>query len=177
MIVGFQSRHKVCGLTDYLLMTISTLAARIASTRGSIHSASRVLSCSRSHLRTARRSSSSTTLTTMAATSDSWPQEDTRRMLHAVYRVGPMDEYCKFMEACFGMKQLRYRDMCVLTSTAVRRSPCAARRAPLAVRRSPRLNAHSLTLSLALRAMLYALHSFASPDEKYTNAFIGFGGC
>jgi len=47
----------------------------------------------------------------MAATSDSWPQEDTRRMLHAVYRVGPMDEYCKFMEACFGMKQLRYRDM------------------------------------------------------------------
>jgi hypothetical protein len=94
----------------------------------------------------------------MAATSDSWPQEDTRRMLHAVYRVGPMDEYCKFMEACFGMKQLRYRDMCVLTSTAV-------------------LNAHSLTLSLALRAMLYALHSFASPDEKYTNAFIGFGGC
>ena len=32
-------------------------------------------------------------------------------MLHAVYRVGPMDEYCKFMEACFGMKQLRYRDM------------------------------------------------------------------
>jgi hypothetical protein len=166
MIVGFQKEKftpHVCG------DTMITLAARIASTRGSIHSASRVLSCSRSHLRTARRSSSSTTLT-MAATSDSWPQEDTRRMLHAVYRVGPMDEYCKFMEACFGMKQLRYRDMCVLTSTAVRRSPCAARR-------SPRLNAHSLTLSLALRAMLYALHSFASPDEKYTNAFIGFGGC
>ena len=36
---------------------------------------------------------------------------------------------------------------------AVRRSPCAVRRSPLAVRRSPRLNAHSLTLSLALRAM------------------------
>ena len=53
-----------------------------------------------------------------------WAKEDSRRMLHAVYRVGPMDEYCKFMDACFGMKQLRYRDI---------------------------------------------------PDEKYTNAFIGFG--
>jgi hypothetical protein len=40
-----------------------------------------------------------------------WAKEDTRRMLHAVYRVGPMDEYCKFMDACFGMKQLRYRDI------------------------------------------------------------------
>jgi hypothetical protein len=107
-------------------------------------------------------------------------------MLHAVYRVGPMDEYCKFMEACFGMKQLRYRDMCVLTSTAVRRSPCAVRRSPLVARPDSTLTLSlsltltltlTLTLSLALRAMLYALHSFASPDEKYTNAFIGFGGC
>ncbi len=70
--------------------------------------------------RTARQSK----LTTRAMSGGDWAKEDTRRMLHAVYRVGPMDEYCKFMDACFGMKQLRYRDI---------------------------------------------------PDEKYTNAFIGFG--
>jgi lactoylglutathione lyase len=62
--------------------------------------------------------------TTKAMGGGDWAKEDTRRMLHAVYRVGPMDEYCKFMDACFGMKQLRYRDI---------------------------------------------------PEEKYTNAFIGFG--
>lgn len=74
--------------------------------------------------RSVRVNTARKTLTTMSTSTDNWPQEDTRRMLHAVYRVGPMDEYCKFMDACFGMKQLRYRDI---------------------------------------------------PDEKYTNAFIGFG--
>ena len=61
---------------------------------------------------------------TTKAMSGDWAKEDKRRMLHAVYRVGPMDDYCKFMETCFGMRQLRYRDI---------------------------------------------------PEEKYTNAFIGFG--
>jgi lactoylglutathione lyase len=32
-------------------------------------------------------------------------------MLHAVYRVGDMDKYIKYMQDCFGMKLLRYRDM------------------------------------------------------------------
>ena len=45
-------------------------------------------------------------------------------MLHAVYRVGNMDEYIAYMKATFGMKLLRYRDI---------------------------------------------------PEEKYTNAFLGYG--
>jgi lactoylglutathione lyase len=32
-------------------------------------------------------------------------------MLHAVYRVGNMDDYVKYMQDCFGMKLLRYRDI------------------------------------------------------------------
>jgi lactoylglutathione lyase len=40
-----------------------------------------------------------------------WVKEDSRRMLHAVYRVGNMDEYIKYMQNCFGMKLLRYRDI------------------------------------------------------------------
>ena len=40
-----------------------------------------------------------------------WVQEDERRMLHAVYRVGNMDEYIKYAKNCFGMKLLRYRDI------------------------------------------------------------------
>lgn len=40
-----------------------------------------------------------------------WVNEDKRRMLHAVYRVGNMDEYINYMKDCFGMKLLRYRDI------------------------------------------------------------------
>lgn len=40
-----------------------------------------------------------------------WLHQDERRMLHAVYRVGNMDEYIKYMQDCFGMKLLRYRDI------------------------------------------------------------------
>ena len=40
-----------------------------------------------------------------------WVNEDTRRMLHAVYRVGDMDKYISYMQECFGMKLLRYRDI------------------------------------------------------------------
>lgn len=43
--------------------------------------------------------------------SEQWAAQDTRRMLHAVYRVGDMDKYIKYMQDCFGMKLLRYRDM------------------------------------------------------------------
>lgn len=40
-----------------------------------------------------------------------WASQDERRMLHAVYRVGNMDDYIKYMQDCFGMKLLRYRDI------------------------------------------------------------------
>ncbi|KAK9681549.1 hypothetical protein RND81_10G010000 [Saponaria officinalis] len=53
-----------------------------------------------------------------------WVQKDKRRFLHAVYRVGNLDETIKFYTECFGMKLLRHRDV---------------------------------------------------PEEKYTNAFLGFG--
>lgn len=53
-----------------------------------------------------------------------WVQKDKRKFLHAVYRVGNLDETIKFYTECFGMKLLRHRDV---------------------------------------------------PEEKYTNAFLGFG--
>ena len=59
-----------------------------------------------------------------AGASSDWSKQDERRMLHAVYRVGNMDEYIAYMKATFGMKLLRYRDI---------------------------------------------------PEEKYTNAFLGYG--
>jgi hypothetical protein len=46
-----------------------------------------------------------------AAGDQSWVAQDERRMLHAVYRVGNMDAYIKYMQDCFGMKLLRYRDI------------------------------------------------------------------
>ncbi|PWZ44137.1 Lactoylglutathione lyase [Zea mays] len=53
-----------------------------------------------------------------------WHKHDSKRMLHAVYRVGDLDRTIKYYTECFGMKLLRKRDV---------------------------------------------------PDEKYTNAFLGFG--
>ncbi|PWZ45028.1 Lactoylglutathione lyase [Zea mays] len=53
-----------------------------------------------------------------------WHKQDSKRMLHAVYRVGDLDRTIKYYTECFGMKLLRKRDV---------------------------------------------------PDEKYTNAFLGFG--
>lgn len=41
----------------------------------------------------------------------SWLQEDSRRMLHAVYRVGDMDKTIKWYQDNMGMKLLRYRDI------------------------------------------------------------------
>jgi lactoylglutathione lyase len=61
-------------------------------------------------------------MTAVAASAD-WIKQDQRRMLHAVYRVGNMQNYIDYMQKCFGMKLLRYRDI---------------------------------------------------PDEKYTNAFLGY---
>jgi lactoylglutathione lyase len=46
-----------------------------------------------------------------AGAEGNWATQDERRMLHAVYRVGNMDEYIKYMQDCFGMKVLRYRDI------------------------------------------------------------------
>ncbi len=47
----------------------------------------------------------------MSSGSDEWIAQDERRMLHAVYRVGDMDKYISYMQECFGMKLLRYRDI------------------------------------------------------------------
>ncbi|GLT85432.1 hypothetical protein SLE2022_036220 [Rubroshorea leprosula] len=40
-----------------------------------------------------------------------WAKNDMRRMLHAVYRVGDLDNTIKFYTACLGMKLLRKRDI------------------------------------------------------------------
>eukprot|EP00887_Chlorella_sp_A99_P003381 scaffold7.g3381.t1 len=46
-----------------------------------------------------------------ASASTDWVKEDERRMLHAVYRVGDMDQTIEYYQKCFGMKLLRYRDI------------------------------------------------------------------
>ena len=38
-------------------------------------------------------------------------EQDKRRMLHAVYRVGNLDETIEYYKKHFGLKQLRYRDI------------------------------------------------------------------
>ncbi|KAK9836940.1 hypothetical protein WJX81_001344 [Elliptochloris bilobata] len=40
-----------------------------------------------------------------------WAQQDQRRMLHAVYRVGDLDQTIEYYKKHFGLKQLRYRDI------------------------------------------------------------------
>ena len=40
-----------------------------------------------------------------------WVSQDTRRFLHAVYRVGDLDKTIEFYKANFGFKQIRYRDI------------------------------------------------------------------
>ena len=37
--------------------------------------------------------------------------QDTRRFLHAVYRVGDLDGTLEYYKKNFGMKQIRYRDI------------------------------------------------------------------
>eukprot|EP01026_Neomeris_dumetosa_P021376 TRINITY_DN18708_c0_g1_i4.p1 TRINITY_DN18708_c0_g1~~TRINITY_DN18708_c0_g1_i4.p1 ORF type:complete len:313 (-),score=45.46 TRINITY_DN18708_c0_g1_i4:165-1028(-) len=46
-----------------------------------------------------------------AQASHPWLAEDNRRMLHAVYRVGNMEETIEYYKKHFGMKTLRYRDI------------------------------------------------------------------
>uniref|UniRef100_A0A383WPL6 Glyoxalase I n=1 Tax=Tetradesmus obliquus TaxID=3088 RepID=A0A383WPL6_TETOB len=52
-------------------------------------------------------------LTTMAAAApdSEWLQQDSRRMLHAVYRVGDMQKHIDFYTKLLGMKLLRQRDI------------------------------------------------------------------
>jgi len=40
-----------------------------------------------------------------------WTKQDTRRFLHAVYRVGDLDGTLEYYKKNFGMKQIRYRDI------------------------------------------------------------------
>ncbi|KAJ4830758.1 hypothetical protein Tsubulata_020791 [Turnera subulata] len=48
---------------------------------------------------------------TPAASEVDWVQNDRRRMLHVVYRVGDLDKTIKFYTECLGMKVLRRRDI------------------------------------------------------------------
>jgi lactoylglutathione lyase len=40
----------------------------------------------------------------MAGSAADWAKQDTRRMLHAVYRVGDLDAHVDFYQKHFGMK-------------------------------------------------------------------------
>lgn len=46
-----------------------------------------------------------------AAAPSDWLQEDSRRMLHVVYRVGDMQKHIDFYTQLLGMKLLRQRDI------------------------------------------------------------------
>lgn len=46
-----------------------------------------------------------------AMAAQDWAKEDQRRMLHAVYRVGNLDEQIEYYKKHFGFKLLRYRDV------------------------------------------------------------------
>jgi lactoylglutathione lyase len=48
---------------------------------------------------------------TAAAAADDWIQQDERRMLHVVYRVGDMQKHIDFYTKLLGMKLLRSRDI------------------------------------------------------------------
>ena len=37
--------------------------------------------------------------------------QDDKRMLHAVFRVGNLDDTIEYYKTNFGMKQIRYRDI------------------------------------------------------------------
>ncbi|BDA47561.1 probable lactoylglutathione lyase [Coccomyxa sp. Obi] len=50
-------------------------------------------------------------VTMATASASDWLKQDERRMLHAVYRVGNMDETIEYYKKHFGLKQLRYRDI------------------------------------------------------------------
>lgn len=48
----------------------------------------------------------------MAATASAdWAQEDKRRLLHAVYRVGDLNKTIEVYQKAFGLKLLRSRDV------------------------------------------------------------------
>lgn len=47
----------------------------------------------------------------MASGGSGWVEQDQRKMLHAVYRVGDIDATAEYYKKHFGMKQLRYRDI------------------------------------------------------------------
>lgn len=46
-----------------------------------------------------------------AAAPSEWLQEDSRRLLHVVYRVGDMQKHIDFYTQLLGMKLLRQRDI------------------------------------------------------------------
>lgn len=58
-----------------------------------------------------RRASSCRVMAAASEDLKQWPQQDNRRFLHAVYRVGNLDATIDYYKKHFGMKQLRYRDV------------------------------------------------------------------
>ena len=76
------------------------------------------------------------------------PTQDKRRFLHAVYRVSNLDETIEYYKTHFGMKQLRYRDV-------------------------PDVNTPSQVCYWLLE--MFRSHHGDNLQEKYTNAFVGFG--
>lgn len=64
--------------------------------------------CTRSQT---RRASSCRVMASANEDLKQWPQQDKRRFLHAVYRVGNLGATIDYYKKHFGMKQLRYRDV------------------------------------------------------------------
>jgi len=100
---------------------------------------------------------------------EQWVKDDERRMLHAVYRVGDMDATIEYYKKALGMqarwagapagRQKRDKEWVVVAHARVPRMPCCT--LP-----PEQLNPSPLTQLLRYRDI---------PDEKYTNAFLGYG--
>lgn len=56
-------------------------------------------------------SSSMKVIASTSTEKQGWVAQDTRRMLHVVYRVGDLQKHEDFYVKCLGMKKLRFRDI------------------------------------------------------------------
>ena len=121
----------------------------------------------------------------------SWSEQDTRKMLHAVYRVGDIEKTAEYYKKHLGMKQLRYRDMkevglldrlqsSVKCGAAAQVEHC---RCDLGFRTNPCGGGTLVEHQPSLLGCLLDHDAWAKPQphccywlqDKYINSFLGFG--
>lgn len=104
----------------------------------------------------------------MAATAGEWVEQDSRRILHPVVRVGHLDESIAVYEKAFGLKELRRRDV-----PQVRMGWGPGSRPPVIKRGGCLPNSGGAVCSPGSGAS--SLHPPFLLQDKYTLVFMGFG--